>query len=276
VSIDKELREIGAKTREAHRLEEEGKISEAVELLTSLSQEFRALAERAGTSSLRGVLMQRSREYADNATRLKRKYIEEKPTIEPGPKMKGMAEVQFLRDSAVKDRLLKILQSAQYRILIATHQIHAVEIPKQKSDKTPSDLIALLKERFDSGVKVRILTTPPSHLPGVTRWKQADALRTLASHGVEFHLCSRLHYNFVLSDDTAVWTGTAPLTEEGLGGLDDIVEFSTDHWLKAIYLDLFRARWERSDLTCENCYEKTCLAKFKSEDPRRNFEEKSQ
>lgn len=271
VSIDEELREIGAKTREVHRLEEEGKISEAVELLTKLSQELRVLAERAGTSSLRGVLLQRSREYADNATLLKRKHME-KPSVESGPQMKGMAEVQFLRGPVVSAQLLQMLQSAQYRVLIATHQIHAVGIPGQDREKTPLDLIDLLKERFDAGVKVRILTTPPSHLPGVTRWKQADALRMLASHGVEFRLCSRLHFNGVLVDDSAVWRGTAPLTEEGLVGLDDVVEFSTDQWLKAIHLDLFRARWERSDLACAQCHEKTCLAKFKSEDPRRKFE----
>ncbi len=275
MSIDDELREIGAKTREAHRLEEEGKISEAVELLTKLSQELRALAERAGTSSLRGVLMQRSREYADNATLLKRKHMEEKPSVEPAPRMKGMAEIQFLRGADVRTQLIDLFQSAQYRILIATHQIHAVELPIKDREKAPLDLIGLLKERSDAGVKVRILTTPPSHLSGVTRWKQADALRTLASHGVEFHLCSRLHFNGVLVDDTAVWRGTASLTEEGLIGLDDVVEFSTDHWLRAIYLDLFRDRWERSDLTCEQCHDKTCLAKFKSEDPRRKFEDES-
>jgi len=46
LSLDEELRLIGAKTSEARRLEAEGKISEAVELLTQISQQLRELATR--------------------------------------------------------------------------------------------------------------------------------------------------------------------------------------------------------------------------------------
>jgi hypothetical protein len=268
VSFDKELREIGVKTSEAHKLEEDGKIAEAVDLLTQIAQELRALANRAESNPLRGVLMQRSQEFANNATLLKRKHLAEEPGTRETPEPQGMAEVQLLRGPAVAARLLQLLQSAQYRVLIATHQLHSVPIASEEKARSSIDLLARLKELHDAGVKVRILTTPPAYLPGVARWKQADALRTLAADGIEFRLCSRLHFNGVLVDDTAVWRGTAPLTVEGLAGLDDIVEYSAAQWLRAVHLDLFRARWERSDITCAQCTEKTCLAKFKSEDPR--------
>jgi len=272
VSFDKELQEIGIKTGEAHKLEEEGKIAEAVDLLTQIAQQLRSLAGRAESTPLRGVLIQRSQEFANNATLLKRKHLAEEPGTRETPEPQGLAEVQLLRGPAVGTRLLQMLQSAQYRVLIATHQLHAVPISDEEKGKPPVDLLVQLKELHDAGIKVRILTTPPGHLPGVARWKQADALRTLAADGVEFRLCSRLHFNGVLVDDTAVWRGTAPLTPEGLAGLDDVVEYSAAQWLKAVHLDLFRARWERSDLTCAQCAEKTCLTKFKSEDPRRTLE----
>jgi hypothetical protein len=129
-----------------------------------------------------------------------------------------------------------------------------------------------LKELHEAGVKIRILTTPPAHIEGVERWKQADALRTLASTGIEFRLCPHVHFNTVLVDDTGVWRGTAPLTERGLLGLDDFIEYSTAQWVKAVNLDIFRSRWERSDISCTQCYEKTCLSKYKAEDPRRSFD----
>jgi hypothetical protein len=270
------LREIGIKTREAHKLEEEGKLAEAVELLTQISQQLRSLAGRAESTPLRGVLMQRSQEFASNATLLKRRHLAEEPSTREAPEPQGMAEVQLLRGPSVAARLLQMLQSAQYRVLIATYELHGMQMSSEEKGKPPVDLLALLKELHDKGIKVRILTTPPGHLPGVARWKQADALRTLAADGVGFRLCSRLHFNAVLVDDTAVWRGTAPLTQEGLAGLDDIVEYSTAQWLKAVHLDLFRARWERSDLTCAQCSEKTCLTKFKSEDPRRALERDQQ
>jgi len=272
VSFDKELRDIGIKTSEAHKLEEEGKIAEAVDLLTQIAQQLRGLASRAESTPLRGVLIQRSQEFANNATLLKRKHLAEEPSITETPEPQGTAEVQLLRGPAVASRLLNLLRSAQYRVLIATHQLHGVPISSEEKDRPSVDLLVQLKELHDAGIKVRILTTPPGHLPGVARWKQADALRTLAAGGVEFRLCSRLHFNGVLVDDTAVWRGTAPLTLEGLAGLDDVVEYSAAQWLRAVHLDLFRARWERSDLACAQCSEKTCLTKFKSEDPRRSLE----
>ncbi len=272
MSFDKELREIGIKTSEAHKLEEEGKIAEAVDLLTQIAQQLRSLAGRADSTPLRAVLIQRSQEFANNATLLKRKHLAEEPSAREAPEPQGMAEVQLLRGPSVAARLLQMLQSAQYRVLIATHQLHGVAISDEEKGKPAVDLLNQLKELHDAGIKVRILTTPPGHLPGVARWKQADALRTLAAKGVEFRLCSRLHFNGVLVDDTAVWRGTAPLTLEGLAGLDDIVEYSAAQWLRAVHLDLFRSRWERSDLTCAQCSEKTCLTKFTSEDPRRTLE----
>lgn len=273
MSLDKELREIGIRTSEAHRLEEEGKIPEAVELLTQLSKELRTLAERANTSSLRGVLMQRSLEYANNATQLKRKYLGQDATTEGLTEQEGVAGVQILRGPKIAAQLLKMLQSAQYRVLIATHQLHAVDLIDPEQQKPEVNILTVLKELHEAGVRIRILTTPPAHIQGVERWKQADALRTLANNGIEFRLCSHLHFNGVLVDDTGVWRGTAPLTEKGLVGLDDVVEYSTVNWLKAVYLTLFRARWEQSDETCSQCFEKTCLAKFKAEDPRRSYEE---
>lgn len=274
MSLDDALREIGVKTSEARRLEEEGKFEEAVELLTQLSQELRVLADRADTTSLRGVLMQRSIEYANNATRLKRRHMPSAAAAATVADQQGVAAVQLLRGADVATQLFQLLQSAQYRVLIATHQLHAVTIPHPSDEKGSLNLITVLQELYDAGVKVRILTTPPALLPGVTRWKQADALRTLAAHGIEFRLCSHLHFNGVLVDDGAVWRGTAPLTEAGLTGLNDVVEYSTANWLQAVYLELFRNRWEQSDSTCVQCYEKTCLSKFKSEDPRHSYEGK--
>lgn len=271
MSLDKELREIGIRTSEAKRLEEEGKIGEAVELLMQLSQELRVLADKANTSSLRGVLMQRSLEYANNATQLKRQYLagdSEKRTDQ-----EGIAEVQILRGPQLASQLLRMLQSAQYRVLIATHQLHDIDLVDPEAQKPPSNLLTMIKELHEAGVKIRILTTPPALIEGVDRWKQADALQNLAGAGVEFKLCSHLHFNGVLIDDSGVWRGTAPLTEKGLTGLDDVAEYSTAQWLKAVYLDLFRARWEQSDLTCSQCFEKTCLSKFKAEDPRRSYED---
>lgn len=272
MSLDKELREIGIRTSEARRLEEEGKYAEAVELLNQLSQELRELADKAGTTSLRGVLMQRSLEYANNATLLSRRHLSEEGTPESLAEQEGVAEFQILRGPMVATQLFTMLQSAQYRILIASHQIHPIDLPDPEG-KTPSlNLLDLLKELHEAGVKIRILTTPPAHIEGVERWKQADALRTIANIGVEFKLCSHLHFNGILVDDVGVWRGTAPITEKGLSGLDDVVEYSTAQWIKAVYLDLFRARWERNDDTCTECYEKTCLSKFKVEDPRRSYE----
>lgn len=275
MSLDKELREIGIRTSEARRLEEEGKIAEAVALLDQLSLELRLLADRASTSSLRGVLMQRSLEYANNATHLKRQYLETDTGVEPLSDQGEVAEVLMLRGPKIATHLLQMLQAAQYRVLIATHQLHAVDLLDLEAQKSAVNLVTLLKELHDKKVKIRILTTPPAQIPGVDRWKQADALRILANEGIEFRLCSHLHFNSILIDDSGVWRGTAPLTEKGLTGLDDIVEYSTAQWLKAVYLDLFRTRWEQSDITCSQCYEKTCLSKFKVEDPRRSYEESS-
>jgi hypothetical protein len=272
VSLDKELRDIGIRTSEAKKLEEEGKIGEAVDLLMQLSQELRALADKANTSSLRGVLMQRSLEYANNATQLKRQYLA--GDIDEMADQEGVAEVQILRGPHLASQLLRMLQSAQYRVLIATHQLHDVDLIDPEAQKPAMNLLTILKELHEAGVKIRILTTPPALIEGVERWKQADALQNLASSEVEFKLCSHLHFNGVLIDDAGVWRGTSPLTEKGLAGLDDIAEYSTAQWLKAVYLDLFRSRWEQSDLTCSQCYEKTCLSKFKAEDPRRTYEEK--
>jgi hypothetical protein len=275
LSLDKELREIGIRTSEAHKLEEEGKIAEAVKLLTEISQELRALADRANTSSLRGVLMKRSLEYANNATQLKRTHLAGEAVGLVQADQEGIAEVQLLRGFEATAQLLKMLQGAQYRVLIATHQLHDVELTDPGAQKPAVNLLTLIKELHAAGVKIRILTTPPSYIEGVNRWKQADALRTLANEGIEFRLCSHLHFNGVLVDDSGVWRGTAPLTELGLTGFDDVIEYSSAQWLKAVYLDLFRARWEQSDLTCSQCYEKTCLSKFTAEDPRRSFEESS-
>jgi len=275
LSLDKELREIGIRTSEAHKLEEEGKIAEAVKLLTEISQELRALADRANTSSLRGVLMKRSLEYANNATQLKRSHLAGEAVGLVQADQEGIAEVQLLRGFEATAQLLKMLQGAQYRVLIATHQLHDVELTDPGAQKPAVNLLTLIKELHAAGVKIRILTTPPSYIEGVNRWKQADALRTLANEGIEFRLCSHLHFNGVLVDDSGVWRGTAPLTELGLTGFDDVIEYSSAQWLKAVYLDLFRARWEQSDLTCSQCYEKTCLSKFTAEDPRRSFEESS-
>lgn len=275
MSLDKELREIGIRTSEAHKLEEEGKIAEAVKLLTEISQELRALADRANTSSLRGVLMKRSLEYANNATQLKRTHLAGEAVGLVQADQEGIAEVQLLRGFEATAQLLKMLQGAQYRVLIATHQLHDVELTDPGAQKPAVNLLTLIKELHAAGVKIRILTTPPSYIEGVNRWKQADALRTLANEGIEFRLCSHLHFNGVLVDDSGVWRGTAPLTELGLTGFDDVIEYSSAQWLKAVYLDLFRARWEQSDLTCSQCYEKTCLSKFTAEDPRRSFEESS-
>jgi hypothetical protein len=275
VSLDKELREIGIRTSKAHKLEEEGKIAEAVELLTQISQELRALADRANTSSLRGVLMKRSLEYANNATQLKRTHLAGEAVGPAQADQEGVAEVQLLRGFEATAQLLKMLQAAQYRVLIATNQLHEVELADPETQKPTVNLLTLLKELHTAGVKIRVLTTPPAYIEGVNRWKQADALRTLANEGIEFRLCSHLHFNGVLVDDSGVWRGTAPLTETGLTGLDDVIEYSSAQWLKAVYLDLFRARWEQSDLTCSQCYEKTCLSKFTAEDPRRSFEDSS-
>ena len=271
MSLDKELREIGIRTSKAKRLEDEGKIGEAVELLMQLSQELRVLADKASTSSLRGVLMQRSLEYANNATQLKRQYLTGEG--EEIADQEGVAEVQILRGPQLASQLLRMLQSAQYRVLIATHQLHGVDLVDPEAQKPAVNLLTILKELHEAGVKIRILTTPPALIEGVDRWKQADALQNLASANVEFKLCSHLHFNGVLIDDSGVWRGTAPLTEKGLAGLDDVAEFSTAQWLKAVYLDLFRARWEQSDLSCSQCFEKTCMTKFKAEDPRRSFED---
>ena len=142
-----------------------------------------------------------------------------------------------------------------------------------EAQKPAVNLLAIIKQLHEAGVKIRILTTPPALIEGVERWKQADALQNLASNNVEFRLCSHIHFNGVLIDDAGVWRGTAPLTEKGLSGLDDVAEYSTAQWLKAVYLDLFRDRWEQSDLTCSQCFEKTCLTKFKAEDPRRSYED---
>ncbi len=271
MSLDKELREIGIRTSKAKQLEEAGKIDEAVELLMQLSQELRDLADKANTSSLRGVLMQRSLEYANNATQLKRQYLPDE--VEEIADQEGVAEVQILRGPHLASQLLRMLQSAQYRVLIATHQLHDIDLIDPEAQKPAVNLLTILKELHEAGVKIRILTTPPALIEGVDRWKQADALQNVASAGVGFKLCSHLHFNGVLIDDSGIWRGTAPLTEKGLAGLEDIAEYSTAQWLKAVYLDLFRARWEQSDLTCSQCYEKTCLAKFKAEDPRRSYED---
>jgi hypothetical protein len=273
VSLDKELREIGIRTSRAKQLEDAGKIGEAVELLMQLSQELRALADKANTSSLRGVLMQRSLEYANNATQLKRQYLS--GDKEDQADQEGVAEVQILRGPQLASQLLRMLQSAQYRVLIATHQLHDVGLMDPEAQKPAVNLLTILKELHEAGVKIRVLSTPPALIEGVDRWKQADALQNLASTGIEFKLCSHLHFNGVLIDDSGVWRGTASLTEKGLAGLDDLAEYSTAQWLKAVYLDLFRARWEQSDLTCSQCFEKTCLTKFKAGDPRRSYEESS-
>ena len=272
MALDKELREIGIRTSEAKRLEEEGKIDEAVELLTQLSQELRELADRANTSSLRGVLMQRSLEYANNATQLKRSHLTPEAEAEALADQEGRGEVQLLRGPQVVQQLLRMLQSAQYRVLILTHQFHGIDLVDPEEQKPAVNLLTLLKELHEAGVKIRIITTPPALIQGVERWKQADALRTLENEGVEFRLCSHLHFNGILVDDSGVWRGTAPLTEKGLGGLDDMVEYSTSQWVRGLYLDIFRNRWEQSDLTCSQCFEKTCLSKFKAEDPRRSIE----
>ncbi len=275
MSLDKELREIGIRTSEARRLEEEGKIAEAIALLDQLSLELRVLADRASTSSLRGVLMQRSLEYANNATHLKRQHLTGDTGVEPLSDQGEVAEVLMLRGPKIATHLLQMLRTAQYRVLIATHQLHAVDLTDPETQNSAVNLVTLLKELHEAKVKIRILTTPPAQIPGVDRWKQADALRILVSEGIEFRLCSHLHFNSILIDDSGVWRGTAPLTEKGLTGLDDVVEYSTAQWLKAVYLDLFRTRWEQSDMTCSQCYEKTCLSKFKVEDPRRSYEESS-
>ncbi|MFX1341111.1 MAG: phospholipase D-like domain-containing protein [Promethearchaeota archaeon] len=272
MALDKELREIGIRTSEAKRLEEEGKIDKAVELLTQLSQELRELADRANTSSLRGVLMQRSLEYANNATQLKRSHLTTEAEAESLADQEGRGEVQLLRGSQVVQQLLRMLQSAQYRVLILTHQLHGIDLVDPEEQKPAVNLLTLLKELHEAGVKIRIITTPPALIQGVERWKQADALRTLENEGVEFRLCSHLHFNGILVDDSGVWRGTAPLSEKGLGGLDDMVEYSTSQWVRGLYLDIFRNRWEQSDLTCSQCFEKTCLSKFKAEDPRRSIE----
>lgn len=272
MALDKELREIGIRTSEAKGLEEEGKIDEAVELLTKLSQELRDLADRANTSSLRGVLMQRSLEYANNATQLKRSHLTSEAEAEALADQEGRGEVQLLRGPQVVQQLLRMLQSAQYRVLILTHQLHGIDLVDPEEQKPAVNLLTLLKELHEAGVKIRIITTPPALIQGVERWKQADALRTLENEGVEFRLCSHLHFNGILVDDSGVWRGTAPLTEKGLAGLDDMVEYSTSQWVRGLYLDIFRNRWEQSDLTCSQCFEKTCLSKFKAEDPRRSIE----
>jgi phosphatidylserine/phosphatidylglycerophosphate/cardiolipin synthase-like enzyme len=272
LALDKELREIGIRTSEAKRLEEEGKIDEAVELLAQLSQELRELADRANTSSLRGVLMQRSLEYANNATQLKRSHLTPEAEAEALADQEGRGEVQLLRGAQVVQQLLRMLQSAQYRVLILTHQLHGIDLVDPEEQKPAVNLVTLLKELHEAGVKIRIITTPPALIQGVERWKQADALRTLENDDVAFRLCSHLHFNGILVDDSGVWRGTAPLTAKGLGGLDDMVEYSTSQWVRGLYLDIFRNRWEQSDLTCSQCFEKTCLSKFKAEDPRRNIE----
>ncbi len=272
MALDKELREIGIRTSEAKRLEEEGKIDEAVELLTQLSQELRELADRANTSSLRGVLMQRSLEYANNATQLKRSHLTPEAEAKSLADQEERGEVQLLRGAQVVQQLLRMLQSAQYRVLILTHQLHSIDLVDPEEQKPAVNLLTLLKELHEAGVKIRIITTPPALIQGVERWKQADALRTLENEGVEFRLCSHLHFNGILVDDSGVWRGTAPLTEKGLGGLDDMVEYSTSQWVRGLYLDIFRNRWEQSDLTCSQCFEKICLSKFKAEDPRRSIE----
>ena len=272
MALDKELREIGIRTSEAKRLEEEGKIDEAVELLTKLSQELRDLADRANTSSLRGVLMQRSLEYANNATQLKRSHLTSEAEAEALADQEGRGEVQLLRGSKVVQQLLRMLQSAQYRVLILTHQLHGIDLVDPEEQKPAVNLLTLLKELHEAGVKIRIITTPPALIQGVEQWKQADALRTLENEGVEFRLCSHLHFNGILVDDSGVWRGTAQLTEKGLAGFDDMVEYSTSQWVRGLYLDIFRNRWEQSDLTCSQCFEKTCLSKFKAEDPRRSIE----
>jgi len=216
-------------------------------------------------------LLKRSEEYASDATHLKRKYAAEVPEERAVIEQQGVVEVQLLRGHDVATRLLQLLQSAQYRVLIAVHQLHAVEEVTLGRESLRVDLLSQIIRTRENGVKVRVLTTPPSQLSGVARWRQMDALRRLAEEGVEFRLCSKLHFNFVLVDDTGLWRGTAPLTSNGLSGLDDLVEFSSSSWLMAAYLNIFRARWERGDVSCAHCHERTCMRRYQPEDVRRSM-----
>jgi len=270
LSLDEELRTIGVKTSEARRLEAEGKISEAVELLTQISQQLRELAQRADAISLRDVLLRRSEEYASDAALLKQRYSAAEREERAAPEQQGVAKLQLLRGCNVALQLLQLLQSAQYRVLIAVHQIHDVEGILGQGNTRLNLLSQIIRIR-DGGVKVRVITTPPSQLSGVARWRQTDALRRLAEKGIEFRLCSRIHFNFVLVDDTGLWRGTAPLTSNGLSGLNDLVELSSSRWLMAVYLDIFRARWERGDISCTQCRERTCMRRYQPEDVRRSM-----
>jgi hypothetical protein len=273
MSLDEEMQDIGVKIREAHRLESEGNISEAVEMFDQISERLLELAQRAEGTSLASVLKRRASQFANNAAVLRRQIagVEDRLTT---PEQQGVADLTLLRGPSVTAQLLKSFQSAQYRVLIATHQLHAVELLVDEAEHNTSslNLLVLLNELHKGGIKIRVLTTPPTHLAGVSRWRQADALRSLNESGIEFRLCSRLHFNSILVDDTAIWRGTAPLTTQGLSGLDDVIEFSASKWLISVYLDLFRSRWEQSDLSCMQCSEKTCQRVFQPEDPRRSFE----
>jgi hypothetical protein len=267
------MQTIGVKIREAHKLEAEGNIVEAVEIFDQISKRLSELAQRAKGTSLSGVLERRASQFASNASVLRRQIAGAQDRLTT-PEQQGVVDLHLLRGPSVTAHLLKTFQSAQYRILVAVHQIHAVQLVVDESEHNESslNLLLLLKELHKGGIKIRILTTPPAHLAGVSRWRQADALRSLNDGGIEFRLCSRLHYNSVLVDDTAIWRGTAPLTAQGLSGFNDVIEFSVSKWLISVYLDLFRSRWEQSDISCINCSEKTCQKPFQPEDPRRSFE----
>ncbi len=273
MSLDEEMKAIGVKIREAHRLEAEGNISQAVEVFDQISKGLLELSQRAKGTSLASVLKRRAGQFASNAAVLRRQIAGAQDRLVT-PEQQGVADLHLLRGPSVTAQLLKSFQSAQYRILIAVHQLNAVELVVDEAEHNESslNLLVLLNELHKGGIKIRILTTPPVHLAGVSRWRQADALRSLNESGIEFRLCSRLHFNSVLVDDTAVWRGTAPLTTQGLSGLDDVIEFSVSKWLISVYMDLFRSRWEQSDLSCIHCSEKTCQKAFQPEDPRRSFE----
>lgn len=275
MSLDEEMQAIGVKIREAHRLEAEGNISEALEMFDQISEGLQELAQRAKGTSLASVLERRASQYASNAAVLRRQIAGVQDRLAT-PEQQGVVDLHLLRGSSATAQLLKLFQSAQFRILIAVHQLHAVELVVDESEHNESslNLLVLLNELHKGGIKIRILTTSPVHLAGVSRWRQADALRSLSESGIEFRLCSRLHFNSVLVDDTAVWRGSAPLTAQGLSGLDDFIEFSASKWLISVYLDLFRSRWEQSDLSCMHCSEKTCQREFQPEDPRRSFEQR--
>ncbi len=273
MSLDEEMQAIGVKIREAHRLEAEGNIPEALEMFDQISEGLLELAQRAKGTSLAGVLERRASQFASSAAVLRRQIAGAQDRLAT-PEQQGVVDLHLLRGSSVTAQLLRLFQSAQYRILIAVHQLHAVEliVDEAEHDQSSLNLLVLLNELHKGGTKIRILTTPPVHLAGVSRWRQADALRSLNESGIEFRLCSRVHFNSVLVDETAVWRGSAPLTAQGLSGLDDVIEFSVSKWIISVYLDLFRSRWEQSDLSCMHCSEKTCQKDFQPEDPRRSFE----